>query len=151
MKKINKKQKNIMRWCGLFLFSVALVLSLNILFNKNKINDKYVGTWYIGYIYYADETKNSKIFEFIQEIYLFNDGTFFSKALKDNEEHKPNSVSGTYTIVDDSVVLKYEEGKKTKILKYNDGKLCATDSCDKYYTKNKLEKYYSVHNVKNEE
>ena len=147
MKKINKKQKNIMRLCGAFLFAVALILSLNLIFNKNKVDSKFVGTWYMGYKYYKGETEDSKMFEFVQEIYLFNDGTFYSKGMKNNVEHEANSVSGTYKIDGDSVILTFEDAKKTKTLNYKDGKLCATSSCNRYYTKDKLEEYFSIYNL----
>ena len=36
MKKINQKQKNIMKLAGTFLFCIALILILNLIFNNNE-------------------------------------------------------------------------------------------------------------------
>jgi len=148
--KINKKQKTIMKTFGTILFAIALILILDLAFNGNKIkiDKKYTGVWMIGYKFYSGETEDNLLHTFEQELHLESDGTFYTKEIT-KEIENGSHVSGTYEASNDKISLKYEQNGEevinTLILK--DKKLCTTVSCDKYYTKDKIEKYFPMYNV----
>ena len=148
--KINKKQETIMRVFGTILFVIALVLILDLTFNenKNKIDKKYIGVWMIGYKFYSGDTKENLLHTFEQELHLAKDGTFYTKELVKGIEDS-SYVSGTYDIDNDKITLKYDQNGKsvTNILLFKDNKLCISVNCKKYYTKDKIEEYFSMYNT----
>ena len=148
--KINKKQKTIMRIFGTILFAIALIMTLDLMFNgsKKKVDQKYVGTWMIGYKFYSGKTEDNLLYSFEQELHLLKDGTFYTKEVTKKVESS-SYVSGTYETSDDKITLKFEQNGKnvTNILILNEDKLCTDVSCKQYYTKDKIEKYFSMFNA----
>ena len=148
--KLNKKQKNIMKVGATILFSISLILILNIVFNKNKTKE-YVGVWFIGYKYYKDSSKNELAYELTQELHLVNDNTFYTKVISTDETKNGKSVFGTYKIDGNEITLTYNnnESKKTEKVILNNNKLCLSKECVRYYTKDKLEVYFDMAQKKN--
>lgn len=146
--KINKKQKLIMKIFGTFLFALALVLILDLAFGiSKKINKDYVGNWKIGYKFYESKTEKNLLYTFEQELHLLKDGTFYTKEVTTPDNGSNNYVSGTYTVFENKVTLVYDQNgkEKTNILILKDNKLCLTTTCEKYYSLNKVEKYYPMY------
>ena len=150
MKKINDKQRIIMRIFGTFLFALALILILDLVFNgsKTKIDRKYVGTWVIGYKFYSGETDENLLYTFVQELHLEKDGTFYTKEITEPNNGNDNYVSGTFEEIDGKLVLNYTQSgtKKTNTVIFKNDKLCTSISCNRYYTKNKVSKYFDMYN-----
>lgn len=148
--KVNKKQKTIMKICGTILFAVALILILDQIFNGNKniIDKKYTGVWMIGYKFYSGETEEDLLHTFEQELHLNKDGTFYTKEVT-KEINNGSYVSGTYEASNNKLTLTFEQNGEnvTNILILKDNKLCTTVSCEKYYTKDKIEKHFSMFNA----
>lgn len=148
--KINKKQKTIMRVFGAILFAIALILILDLAFNgdKTKIDKKYIGVWMIGYKFYSGDTEEDLLHTFEQELHLEKDGTFYTREIS-REIENGSHVSGTYEASNDKLTLTFEQNGEsvTNILLLKDDKLCTTVSCEKYYTKDKIEKYFPMFNA----
>ena len=147
MKKIkfNKKQKKIMRFGAVVLFSVALILALSILFKKEDNSADFIGEWMIGYNIYEEGTNNllSKI---VQKLHIVNGGTFYTDVDGENSQKVASPVSGTYTVNEDKIILTFEQlGKKTtKTLYLNkDNRLCIDNNCKQYYEKGGVQVYYN--------
>lgn len=149
--KINKKQKTIMRIFGTVLFTIALILILDLAFNgsKTKVDKKYVGIWMIGYKFYSGDTEEDLLHTFEQELHLQKDGTFYTREIS-REIESGSHVSGTYEIDGNKITLNFEQSGKnvTNVLISKDNKLCTTVSCKQYYTKDKIEKYFPMFNSK---
>ncbi|MBE6161372.1 MAG: hypothetical protein E7158_04050 [Firmicutes bacterium] len=148
--KFNKKQKKIMRLGATVLFCIALVLLLDMILNKDD-NNKFIGTWYMGYEIYDKETGELKN-KIVEELVILKDGTFYTNE-KMNGEKTNTSVSGSYKINNSEIVLKYNQLNKDKsnTLHIENSKLCMNSNCNKYYTKDKLEKYFGIRSSSNNE
>jgi hypothetical protein len=151
-RKINKRQKLILKVAATCLFAIALILILDLVFNgsKSKISNKYVGTWEIGYAFYEGETEDNLLYTFVQELHLLKDGTFYTKEIKTlDDDTESNYVSGTYETSNNKVTLNYEQSgeKKSNILTLNDNRLCLDTSCNTYYTLDKIEGYFVMYNA----
>ena len=115
MKKINQKQKNIMKLAGTFLFCVALILILNLIFNNNdKIAKKYTGTWAIGYNFYEGETEENLLYTFVQELHLLKDGTFYTKDITTPKNANDTSITGTYEVSNDKLIFSFKQNNEDK-------------------------------------
>ena len=150
--KFNKKQKKIMRFMATILFSIALILILKLAFNVEfdvDNNSPYNGTWYIGYKYYEGNDTSKLVYVYSRKLNLFSNNKF---SVEEAESYVTNDqiYNGTYKISDDKLELNYEvDGKKLKEIYYLiDDKICVERICDKYYTKNKLDKYFEQFNSK---
>ncbi len=144
MKKINKKQKKIMRVFGTLLFAIALILTLDLVFNhKKEIDKKYIGTWFIAYEFTDSEDDSKVVKTYTQELHLSKDGTFYTIGLT-NEEEDGTSATGTYSVDNDEIDLVFYRNsvKNNSHLYYKDNKLCNTADCKTFYTKDKLENYF---------
>lgn len=148
--KINDKQRKIMRLCGTFLFAIALILTLDLLFNKtSRIDEKYIGVWMIGYKFYSGEDDSDELYTFVQELYLQKNGTFYTKSITTPVNRSDNSVSGSYEVGTDRITLTFMQNgeEKTNILMINADQLCTTFDCERYYTKDKVEQYFPMYNA----
>lgn len=147
--KFNNKQRRIMRFGATALFCIILVLILDVLFNKTDESDNdYVGNWYIGYDVRNKETKETEK-QIKKELVISNDGSFYTEEKKDNKVIA--SVSGTYRLLDDSIILNYYGKEKKLELFLIDGKLCMNKKCTAFFTKDKLENYFVIYNSNNNE
>lgn len=149
MKKFNKKQKNILRLAATFFFCLALVLILNLAFNKNKVDKKYTGLWVIGYNFYNKENNEELLYSFVQELHLLKDKTFYTKDINTPANANETSIQGKYEISDNKITFRYEQNgqNKTNILIYKDDKLCTNVKCETYYVRDKVDKYFSIYNA----
>lgn len=153
-KKVNNK-KMYFRIGATICFSIALILILNLIFNKeNEELEAVVGTWQIGFKYYADEdtTEGKEVAEVKQELHLVKDGTFYTKQINVKGNLSDSSVSGTYEVYGNDVVLSYEQmGKKNNItlyLKESENQLCMNKSCSTFYKTGDLNSYFVITNYK---
>lgn len=142
--KINNKQRIMMKLAGTFLFLTALILILNLVFNGDKVDKKYLGTWKIGYEFKNEQTSDGKNRVYTQELYLLENGTFYTKSFDNNEEQP--SYNGNYEINDDELKLEYllENENQINNFYFQDDKLCLSKSCTNYYTKDEIKGYFVI-------
>lgn len=150
-----KNKKIIFKIGATIFFVIALITVLKLLFNTDEKMDikRITGTWYIEYKFYEGEDTDSKeVNDFIQELHINKDNTFYTSQKNSDEKLGDSTVSGTYKISNDNVILEYKQNGSVvaNTLYYNESedKLCLNPGCDTFYTHNVNNTFFVEKNYK---